>query len=157
MYYLNHFLMAARVRLKLKTEKWKSFVLRCASCNTTNSCLDLWSEYQESLQILKSKVKIFSEYLNFIQTLFPKTYPWEYVSKYLVVVLSLFWRVLLGFGSRDLCFLLFVGIFLCLPFCENSALLLWGFSDMLCRFYGHDVVKTFETLSPSRISLSFLA
>ena len=42
----------------------------------------------------------------------------------------------------------------CWPFCENSALAstVERFSDMLCRFYGHDVVKTFETLSPSRIS-----
>ena len=46
--------------------------------------------------------------------------------------------------------------FFCLPFCENSAstCILWRISDMLCRFYRHDVVKTFETLSPSRIFLS---
>lgn len=36
-------------------------------------------------------------------------------------------------------------------FCENSAPASVGNSDMLCRFYGHDVVKTFETLSPCRI------
>ena len=74
----------------------------------------------------------------------------------IVVVLSLFWRVLLGFGSRDLCFLLFVGIFLCLLALlwkfRSSFYTVERFSDMLCRFYGHDVVKTFETLSPSRIS-----